>query len=141
MYETAITAKMTPVTTPSDSPDLLRARGLRLRERVDELGLDVSKAARLAGGMSRGTVYKIFKGEASGEKVAELEAALDDYEANPADQATSPIAIASTEEGLIEIEIDDVYGMGRIVARGPNSQDLVDSVVEIIRRVRESDRD
>ena len=41
---------------------------------------------------------------------------------------------------MIEIELDDVTStsIGRIVVRGRESDDLVDRIMEIVRRVRET---
>lgn len=137
MSAALLSAKMHPVTTPNapaDEPDE-ESTGHPLEVRMKALGLNKLKLARLAQ-MSRGTVYQVFKGEASDAKTADLARALDEYEAHPEDRADGPAVLTSHEEGLIEIELDDVYGIGRIVVRGVDHEEAVDSVVNIIRRIR-----
>lgn len=111
-------------------------RGQRLQQWVERGNIEVATLARQAG-VSRETVYNAFKGKVREKTYDALEAAQEHMIAFPNDVADEPSAVASTEDNLIEIELADVYGIGRIVVRGPEREDLVDSVIDIVRRIRQ----
>ena len=108
-------------------------RGQRLQDWLDQSGVDVTRLARHAGIKSRQTVYAALRGEASEATYAKLEAARDYITAHPHDEPEEPRAVASTETGIIEVELTDVYGVGRIAVRGPvgNAAEME----EFVRRV------
>lgn len=129
------TAKMAPMT---DSARSRAKRGELIEDRRLHLQVPKRRLAELAD-ISPGTMYAAIAGTASEGTYDDLEDVLDTLEANPDEIERNPVAIQSTDEGLIEFELTGVYGVERVVVRGPvaNAEELEHAAARIIRDLRE----
>lgn len=129
MVTATFPAKMPPMVNQGSS----RAeRGERLKAWQESTGIEVTRLARHAG-LSTQSVYNAFVGKAGENTYTKLEAARDYITEHPHDEPDEPQAVVSTESGIIEVELTDVYGVGRIAVRGPvgNAAEME----EFVRRV------
>lgn len=107
-------------------------RGQQLQAWLKANKVSKSRIARHAG-ITRESVYAAIRGEAKEGTYERLEAARAHIEQYPDDEPDEPRAVVSTKEGIIEVELTDVYGVGRIAVRGPVGN--TDEMEAFVRRV------
>lgn len=129
-------ARMTTVTI-----DKLE-RGRRIDEAVKARKKEKLTAAYLARSakISIGSYYNVIKGIGGEEMFEALEEALEEWDNHPEDRFAAPSILqtaTTTVDGIIEIEMFGVYGVDRVVARGPvtDPEALVSTVEGILRRL------
>jgi len=144
MAVSPIAAKLHPMT----SDEQARERGQRIEKRITGKFTKV-EVARSAG-VSRQTVDNAIEGKAAPKSMAVIEAALDtleDRKAHPEDYVTpkqlpgkaAPITERTiSNSDLIEFEISGVFGVERIIVRGPvaDHEILAADVARIVRDIR-----
>ena len=127
--------RLTPMTA---QPTPNEARGAEIEARMKADGIKLARLARLAGGISRTTVYAAFRGEASDETMTALEEALDYAAENPGDVPEQAGAVQKVGDQMVEFEVNiDAIGV-RVVVRGPieNAAMLEAEAAKLIRDMR-----
>jgi len=111
--------------------------GARVRARRERIGWDVKRLAAEAG-VHRTTLTALESGQGvRGTSRAKIEKALDDAEKEMGITDT-PAAASASDSDLIEFEISGVFGVERIVVRGPiaDHEILAADVARIVRDIR-----
>jgi DNA-binding transcriptional ArsR family regulator len=121
------------MTSDDDAPSAAhQSRGERLRARIERITTVNAFAARF--GESRSTLNKLLRDdpsttERSWAKWEQRIALLEHGESGDA-----PEAFVSTEHGLIEVELDGVFGAQRVIMRS-SADKSPDEVAEYVGRV------
>lgn len=115
-------------------------RGLAIKEAVEQRrpeGLTYARLARDAG-MSEQTVFAAIRGKTAEATYEAFEAAIREWDENPDDRPERLSALPSTSEGMIEVELDGVFGVARVFIRGPagDPEHLAESVGLIFEQMR-----
>lgn len=140
MTETPVAVTLAAVTVESVD------RGRNLRNRIDARGIQLKDFAALSN-VSEGTLHRMFRGD---DRVREgkwgaAESAIERIEREHGVGQPDIIRVdQANPEGLMEIELDGVFGAERVVVRGPSGdpeaiQLAVQGVLEKLRQRKTGD--
>lgn len=102
-------------------------------------GLSVARLCRIAS-VSNPTYYQAVRGKASAASYERFAAALAEWDEYPADRKLDEPPNVSEVEGIIEVELEGVFGVDRVFVRGPvsDTKALSASVEAVLARLRAS---
>jgi transcriptional regulator with XRE-family HTH domain len=140
MTETPLAVTLAAVTVESVD------RGRQLRSRIDARGIQLKDFAETSG-VSEGTLHRMFRGD---DRVRDAtwgaaESAIARIEREHGVGQPDIIRVdQATPDGLMEIELDGVFGAERVVVRGPSGdpealQAAVQGVLEKLRQRKSGD--